>query len=373
MIKKIIYMNLSKIFLTIVSLLCFYNNAFPLAITHQLRPNGNFDTLALSNACSTIVGTSFSVRCNPALFPYSKGEGVLISASGKSDGDSIDNGRDLIFSPITEELIRKIFQQKNFNTFTLNSDFAFKTSVLEISYSPYYLLADLYLFNPAFPEVSLNLINHESLRLTSGLEVLQLPTAVAKFIFSAGASVYYFEHSYENTVFSLFDLTTTRPENLIKMKSRYGVGADVGFFLDNNSLLFPKLSLQIKNINSTLEDDSSENEAIIQAPQFLFDTYSTIGIGEKFQTAYGRFDLSCEIPFSDYFFLVSPAQIMFSGRYSIGLFSVLGSAGKYYQNVGLRFDSKNFNIGITYSREADMGAEQASMEQAVYTGVDIIL
>ena len=88
------------------------NCLYALTITHQLRPNGNFDTLSLANACSTITGTSFSVRCNPALFPYSKEEGILITGAGKSDGDSIDNGRDLIFDPITEPLIAASFRKK---------------------------------------------------------------------------------------------------------------------------------------------------------------------------------------------------------------------------------------------------------------------
>ncbi len=351
----------------------FATNALAIVTTHQLKPNGSIDTMSLGGACSTIPGTNFSVRCNPALFPYSKEEGVLIAIAGKADGDSIDNGRDLIFEPISETLIRKLFEEKNFNSFTFNSDFIFKTSFFELSYAPYYLLADIYIFNPAFPEISLNMANRENLRFTSGFTVGSMNFLTTEFTLTSGAGVYYYEHAYENTVFSLFDLTVENPEELIHIKTLYGVGADVGFFLDNNSSFFPRLAMQIKNMNSKLKTADTSSIPFLQTTQFLFETYSTVGIGKGIKTLYGGIDLSFEFPFYDYFGEVEMDHATISSRYNISLFSVLLGYGKFYKNIGLRFDSKNFNVGISYAQESDMGHLQSSVEKSVYTGIDIIL
>ena len=193
------------------------------------------------------------------------------------------------------------------------------------------------------------------------------------FTLSAGSSIYYYEHSYEKTVFSLFDLSFTEPEDLIKLKTIYGVGADVGMFLNNDSTFFPKLSIQIKNINSKVKDSSEVNQSTVQNTDFLFETYSTVGIGKDVSTRLGGLDFSLEFPFYEYFKQVSLKHSSFSTRYSLGLFSVLIGVGKFYQNIGLRFDSKNFNVGISYARESDMGSLQPSIENSVYTGVDIVL
>jgi hypothetical protein len=347
---------------------------FAFEVTHQLRPNSTYESTSLNNSCSTIEGSAFSSKCNPALFPYSKQEGITVSIIGKSDGDSIDNGRDLIFDPITETLLRRLFQETNFNSFTFNSDISFKNGLFEISYSPYYLLADLYLFNPAFPEISIQLVNRESLRLTSGTEISKFKLANNNYNFSVGSSIYYYEHTWSNTIFSLFDLSFNQPETLIQFQSEYGVAGDIGFFLNNDSFWLPKISMQVKNINSDLPiNQNNAASATSQTSALLFDTYSTIGLGKDFKTQYGRFDLNLEIPFIKFYEEIFSDQIMLGGRYNLSLFSILAGFGKYYQNFGLMFNSEGFNIGITYTREGDMGDFQPSAEQSVYTGIDIIL
>ncbi len=326
---------------------------------------------SLGSACSTTEGAEFSIKCNPALFPYTDEEGIVLSVIGKSDGDSIDNGQDLIFDPISEQLIRKLFQDKNYTSFTFNGDIEFKNSLFNLTYSPYYLLADLYLFNPAFPEISIHLVSRETIRLTSGMEVFNFSNS---FDLSFGSSIFYYEHSYENTVFSLFDLSIKKPEELISFSTVYGVAADIGFFLNNDSKFIPKLSLQVKNINSDLRiNESHAKSAFRQSSLFLFETYSQLGFGKSFKTKWGRFDLGIETYFTDIFKEVAPKQTQVGVSYQLGLFSVFSSLSKYYQNLGLRFSSKHFNVGVTYSREKDLGSFQNQHDDSVYTGVEISL
>ncbi len=316
----------------------------------------------------------FSTSCNMALFPYSDNSGIYISTIGKSDGDSIENGRDLIFDPITEDLIKRLFQETNFNSFTFNSDVSLKNQLFEISYSPYYLLADLYLFNPAFPEISLNLINRETLSLSSGLFLLGDKENPHDFKLTLGSKVFYFRQESANTLFSLFDLSFNQPEELIQLKNTYGVAADLSFFLDIPYDLIPNISMQLKNIGSKTKDE----EALVQsatrlAPRFLFETYATIGLGKTFKTQYGSFSYNIEHFIESYFEGFDINDTTIGGYYSLRLVSLFLGIGKFYQNIGLSFDSENFNVGISYSREKDIKDFQNRFEKSAYIGLTISL
>ncbi len=362
-----------KILLTLtVNLLSF--SLFSFEVTHQVRPDSSFETSALSGSCSTINESSFSTRCNPALFPYANKNGIGFFLIGKSDGDSLKNGQDLIFDPITESLIRRIFEERNFNSFTFNSDIVFKTSLFEISYSPYYLLADIFIFNPAFPEVSIHLVSRETLKISRGWELKEFKIGGHHFKTSFGVNLFYYKHLYENTVFSLFDLSFKKPEDLIRFKTISGISGDFGFFLGNNSLLIPNVSFQIKNIESKLKENKKFVEsAFQQSPLFLFEPYSLIGIGKKIITKYGSFFLNLEVPFNGYFDQLNISHSLIGGEYSLNFFSLYIGAGQNYKNIGMRFNSKTFNVGITYSIEKDMGSLQSEFEKTAYTGIEISL
>lgn len=335
---------------------------------HRLKPNSNYDSSTLNNSCSTMKGYEFSYRCNSALFPLSEQEGIFVTIVGKSDGDSIENGRKLIFDPIDEALIRKLFTEKNYSSFTFNGDISFTNSLFAISYTPYYLLADLYLFNPAFPEISLNLASYESLRFTSGHK-LNFDSSIVSF----GYSVFYYEYTYENTVFSLFDLSFQKPEELIRFKTKYGVAADLGVYIESFSFL-PRISFQLKNLNSKVKENETHTiSAIHHSPLMLFETYSQVGIGKTFNTLYGGIDINLELPLLGYFEEIYAKGASIGLKYDLRLFSFLLGVSQYYQSLGLKFNSNHFNVGISYSREADLGKIQQSHENAIYTGIDISL
>lgn len=350
------------------------NPAFALDVTHQIRQNATFDSLSLGNSCSLIEKSEIGTRCNPALSPYSKGEGIYFSVVAKSDGESIENGRELIFKPLSVELVKKLFEQSNYNSLTLNSDIIFRTSLFELTYSPYYLLADLLLFNPANPEISMHLVNRQTLRLTSGMEILRSKIGGDQFYLSAGASIFYYEHQYSKTRLTLFTLSTTPPDKLVQFQTEYGMASDLGFYLGNTHHYFPKLSLQVKNLGSKIKrDEDNVNSAYNQETLFLFEPYTTFGLGKEFLTDFGGIELSTQIPVEGLFEIPRWEYATLGFSYGLNLATIYMSANKYYQNVGVRFNSENFNVGITYTREQDLGDISQSKESSVYTGVDIIL
>jgi len=361
----------SKTIKRIIASLLITQIAFAFEVTHQIRPNSNFETMSLSQSCSTISGTSFSTLCNPALFSLSKVEGITLAVIGKGDGDSIDNGRDLIFDPITEDLIRKLFEEKNFNSFTFNSGIRFSTSLFEITYSPYFLLADLYIFNPAFPEISVNLINRESLRLTSGSEKI-VDQLFNRYDIYFGLSAFYYSMERSNAKFSLFDLVNTKPEELIKFDKESGFDGDIGLFFKTDYKYFADLSIQVKNVLDSVEDKSS-GEFASQKSRLLFERYTSTGLGKTFKTSYGGINLNLEFFHSGLYEEFYSDLTTLGFRYDLNLFSILSSVSKNYQNLGLLFRSENFNIGLSYARELDAELVQDKSDNSVYVGLEVVL
>lgn len=358
-----------KIIRKIIASVIFVN-AYAFDVTHQVRPNSNFETMSLSHSCSTIDGASFSSLCNSALFRLSDREGISLSLIGKADGDSIDNGRDLIFDPITEELIRKLFEEKNYNSFTFTSGIKFSTSLFDITYSPYYLMADLYIFNPAFPEISVNLINRESLRVTSGTDKVVENFLGYEVYF--GASAFYYSIESSNTVFSLFDLVNTNPEDLIIFSNSSGVDGDIGLFFKTDYAYFADISVQINNVADSVDLEET-NEFASQNIQLMFERYTSIGLGKSFKTVYGGLDLNLEFFHNDLFGDFQSELTSLGLRYDLNLFSILSGVSRNYQNVGLLFRSENFNIGLSYAREKDAPLVQENYDNSVYVGMEVVL
>lgn len=338
--------------------------------THQVRPNSSFESAALANSCSTMVNLDSASHCNPALFATTDSKGIEASVLGKSDGESIENGRDLILKPISEDLIRRLFQKRNFNSFTLSTDLAFRAGLFELSYSPYYLMADVFIYNPAFPEISLNLVNREVLRLTTG-GILQQDEEKT---LSWGISPYFYKHSYMNTNFSLLELSTTKPADLLKFQSLSGASADGGFFYENKSMPISRFAAQIKNITSKVTLNQSNALSFYQQTnRFMFEPYSSAAIGKNFVTPVGGFDLNLQANFDGYFQAFQPNFTTLSATYSLRLFSLLLAYSQRHENFGLKFTSKYFDVGLFYTREVDIGSYDNNREQSVYTGIGVKL
>lgn len=351
-------------------LFLFAGSASAFVVSHQVRPNSNFDAAALSNSCSTMVSLTAATQCNPGLFAVSQGQGIAVNLVGKSNGNSIDNGYDLIFKPVSEDLIRRLFQQRNFNSFSLSTDIVFRTKLFELSYSPYYLFADIFIYNPAFPEISLNLVNRETLRLTSGFKVYE----EGDRRLSWGASVFYYKHEHDNTNFSLLDLASTKPQDLIKFTSVTGGAADSGVFFEDKSWLISRFAAQVKNMNSKIRvDQNRAGSYYLQTNRFLFETYSSVAVGKNFRTSFGEFDLNLEAYSDGYFTSFQKDFVTASARYSLGLFALQAAYSRRYQNLGLRFNSKNFHVGIFYTEEADIGSYQSNKDRSIYTGLGMSL
>lgn len=351
----------------------FVSNLYAIEVTHVVSPGGNFLTASTGRSCSTFSVDRDSLSCNPAFFALAKTSGLQLSIVGKAEGSSIDTGKKLIFEPINENLIKGLFQKNSYNSFSFNSNISFFTPYFKLSYSPYFALADIFIFNPAFPEVSLALINRSTLSLSSGFSLNPLVNSGLVDL-SFGYAVNYYQQTASHNRFSLYDLSTTKPDQLIKFSDKKGVTPDIGFLLELKKLYSIKISTQVKNIATTYKlDKARASSAYYLEHKYIFETYSQVGIGKNFQTKYGGININIENFFEGYYQSFDYSRTTLGIRYDLGLFAILSAISKNYKTFGMHFLSQNFDIGLTYMNEKNIGKYQKNADNAVYLGVDFNL
>lgn len=365
-------MRNSLIFLVLIFIA---SDLFAIEVTHVLNPGGNFLTATTARSCSTYSVDRDSLSCNPALYALSKTSGLQLSVIGKAEGSSIDTGKKLIFEPITESLIKDLFQKNTYNSFSFNSNISFFTPYFKLSYSPYFALADILILNPAFPEISLALTNRSTLSLTSGFSLNPLFALNEDNVdFNFGYTINYFQQTISRDRFSLFDLSTSRPDQLIKFVDKQGITPDIGTLIEFKNLYSLKISAQIKNIATNYKVDQVRAASAYYLEHiFLFETYSQLGIGKNFQTQWGGININLEGFFENYFKEFDYSRSVLSMRYDLGLFYLISAFSKNDKTFGMHFLSQNFDIGLSYMNEKNIGNYQNKNDEAVYLGIDFNL
>ncbi|MBC7713719.1 MAG: hypothetical protein H7177_10285 [Rhizobacter sp.] len=361
-------------FKLIIGLMAFsVCNLHAIEVTHIVSPGGNFLTTSTARSCSTFSVDRDSVSCNPALYALSQAQGLQLSIVGKAEGSSIDTGKKLIFEPITESLIKDLFQKNSYNSFSFNSSISFFTPYFKLSYSPYFALADILIFNPAFPEISLALTNRSTLSLTSGFSLNPLFNSKSIDL-NFGYTLNFYQQTISQSRFSLFDLSSTKPDQLIKFTDKKGITPDLGTLLELKDLYSLKISAQIKNIATKYKiNEERAASAYYLEHKYIFETYSQLGIGKNFQTQYGGVNFNIEGFFESYYKSFDFSRTTVGLRYDLGLFALLSSISKNYRTFGMHFLSQNFDVGLTYISEKNIGRYQQNFDNGAYLGVDFNL
>ncbi len=331
-------------------LLSFGASAFP--VLHFIKPESTFSQIVTLDSCSTYLVSKDMVGCNPALFPYQKEEGLRMGLATITDGKSVEVGQKLLFDPIKEEFLREIFEKRPFNSWGANSYIQLRTSKFYLSYDPLSLNADVYVFNPSSPEVAMSLIKSNRLNLASGIEV----TNNDIFKASLGMKAYYYRSDVFQDSFFLSDLSSQDAKDLVRFKKKNGVAGDLGAFVQFANRYLPKLSFQVKNLNSAIhnKDDEVISESQMR-PVLVYEMYSKLGIGYDVKTDWGIFNAELNAPFNNTFEDLYNEYVCGSLSYSLSRFSSLVSYSKYQQAFGFNFGSKIASIGIFYGTTRPLG------------------
>jgi hypothetical protein len=338
----------------------------------MVKPFGNFDTTAMGNACSTLKDSREAISCNSALFPFNNSKLVSAYIVSSTDGSSVENTQKLVFKKVEQEFLRELFNEDNYLNFSMNSNIEFFTPYFALSYSPYYVLADILVSNPAFPEISVNLLRRSSLKLTSGVNLSE-KLGISWININAGGSLIHYRDKYSNSTFSLISLSSYDMDELIPFETKSPTVADVGTFFEVPTLKYlPQFSLQVKNLGSNHKIDKvkKESKRDIQT-SYLLENYSTVGLGYNFSLSYGQFFTGVDLPFYGVF--EKPNDYYSMGfKYSLNLFSAYASVAKYFETFGLKFATSNTAIGILYSHEKPIKGYNMRAANSVYLSLEFM-
>jgi hypothetical protein len=342
--------------------------AFP--VLHFIKPESSFTQIVTLDSCSTYLMTKDMVGCNPALFPYQKDEGLRLGLSTITDGESVEVGQKLLFDPIKEEFLREIFEKHPFNSWGGNSFIQFRTSKFYLSYEPILVNADVFVFNPASPEVAMSLVKSNRLNVTTGIEVTNNDFVQS----SLGIKAYYYRSEFFQDSFFLSDLTTQEADELIDFEKQNGIAGDIGAFFKFQNPWIPKVSLQVKNLGTTFKNEEKDILSESQMrPLLVYEQYSRAGIGYDYKTEWGILNAEVSAPFFRIYEDLYSEYIVGSLNYTLSRFSSSLSYSKYQQAFGFNFGSKLASIGIFYGSNQPLGDFSTQKEKVAGVRAEVSL
>ncbi len=331
--------------------------------------------MATNSACLGWTGVNHNYRCNPALFAFNEESNLSFQGMTKSDGASIDTGKKLIFEPITKEYLEELVNKNNLLTFTFDSNIDFSNKYFSLSYSPYYLISDLFIINPSFPEVAFFIASQKTLRLSSGFNLASYFNW--NFLdLSFGGTLFYYDRSVAKQNVLLIEIARFS-NNIVKFQDTKGIDLDLGGYLRLKDYIYlPYLSFQVKNLNTKYEIDKPKEQSVrYLEPFFLFERYSQAGIGYEIPTSFGEFRSELNLNYDGVFSSLYTDYMNISFQYSLKLISFIVVQSKNFQSYGFNFTSSIAQVGILYAKENQMprALKRDTKEDSIYMLLEVFL
>ncbi len=242
----------------------------------------------------------------------------------------------------------------------MDSRLEFNTNYFSVAYTPYYVVADTNVTNPAFPEVSMYLATKNELRVSSGWKL-------GRF-WSFGGGVAYDKIRYAQPNFSIFDLATAKPNQLIKFQNKYSLKADLGlsFWGQDYRGAIPNITFQAKNLMSAYKLNShSEASVNLLEPFALFETHYMTTLSYNITSKFGTFKPGIHGYYDENLSFYNNYYVLGLG-YDLGKFGTTVEGGPYKRSMGLFFNSSRVDMGVIYVQDKELGAIQDSYSQSVY-------
>jgi hypothetical protein len=335
------------------------SSAWGIGVYHEHRPFSTFESLSATSFCA-IDTIQAPFTCAPGLYGKKSRQNVSFNINLKADGDAVDNGQKLLLEEIDESTLRGIFEGENFNSFTFDSRIEFNTPYMSIYYSPYYLVADSLLQNPALPELSLFLAKKSDLGVASSYDPWSLV--------SLGARAGYQTIKSARSQLSLLDIATNDVDRLVKFESVYSPSVDLSasFWGTDFHPLLPYVTLQAKNLFSGhgLKRRNLEGADYLE-PFTLFEKHYQLTIGRIFLTDIGTLKIGVN-GFADAEEKVYDDFASLGVGYDLNKFSLNITGAKFRKSLGFVFKSRVMDIGLVYTNERELGELQTKYTDSVY-------
>lgn len=330
-------------------------------VLHLVGPDSSFTQISTLSSCTTFLGRTDAPDCNPALFAGSKEAWVRFGLATIADGDSIDTSQKLLFDSVKEPFLEELFNERAFTTAGMNSSIDFRTPYFQLSYDPVSVTADVFVFNPAFPEVAMSLVKSKRLGATTGTLLWQ----ESDQSLSVGGTLFYYQRREFLGEFALVDLATNEVNELIVFENESGPAGDLGMAFQSGASWFPDLSLLVKNLGSKFDFNEADlNSERKLRPVLVYETHSRVGVGKSWSTEFGGFGAEINLPFDGVYAAYYPDYASVSGTYQLGGFDWNLGLARFQQVTGFRFSSRNTAVGIFFARTQPLGRFRDEVERS---------
>lgn len=327
--------------------------------------------MATAGACLTSYFDFEATSCNPAIFAFHEEKSLDLNLIGKTAGSGIETLKKFVFQDIEKSFLSELFEENSFISWSGNSEISFTTPSFKLSYTPYYVLIDSLVFNPALPQVSLIILDRHSLSLTSGFELSE-KLGIDKYArIGIGAGLSYHWDNYFRGSFNILDLALNDVEDVISFEKRDHFTASPSFIVIPNASWIPTFAITVQNLFSKYDVRESDLESPFTIEtRNQFETVTRLGLGHEFYTKFGLFSGALQLPFEGFFggFINSPSL---SFTYDLDLFSLYVGIQEYSQTTGLYFRSPNTTIGILYSYERELKGFNVNRDDAIYLSISL--
>jgi hypothetical protein len=351
-------------------LLALVRTAQAAPVLHLVSPDSSFTQITTLSGCSTFIRRTDAPECNPALFAGSKEAWVRFGLATIADGDSVDTSQKLLFDSVKEPFLEELFNERAFTTAGMNSSIDFRTPYFQLSYDPVSVTADVFVFNPAFPEVAMSLVKSKRLGATSGMTLWQ----ESDQSLSVGGTVFYYQRREFLGEFALVDLATSEVEDLIVFENESGPAGDLGVAFQGGAGWVPDVSLVVKNLGAKFDFDEADLKSERKLrPVLVYETHSRLGVGKSWATEYGGFGTEVSLPFDGVYAAYYPEYASIAAAYQLGGFDWNLGVARFQQVTGFRFSSKNTAVGIFFARTQPLGRFRDEEERSAGVQLGVTL
>jgi hypothetical protein len=297
-------------------------------------------------ACS-LHPSAMTFHCNPARYGENDFIGIRGHLALRAQQNAIETTNDLLFETLTKESITKLFDQQDFQTFSLNTRVEALYPTVGVSFVPINALAGIKIINPSLPELQATAIQQSVWRLHTAKRWDDLPSVGVDSI-SLGVSPYYFERRTVEVQTTVLDLVVKDVEEYVKERRSFGVSADLGLNVAFKSSYLPELALRMDAVTEGV--DAEDSRMPVSLARYV-QAMSSVELGKTHRTDWGDVYAAGRLPFIGRYGRPLWLDSSVSLSYRVPNLEVLAGYSPYVRSFGFIFSARVYNLGLQYTNE----------------------
>ncbi|MCB0406580.1 MAG: hypothetical protein KDD34_00170 [Bdellovibrionales bacterium] len=288
--------------------------------------------MVLGSSCGTLIATSYSLPCHPALLPLESSQNFVANIFLGEHYQRVNAYRKDIQNKDEFGVIEKLFEEQKALQLQAGSALWVKSKYFSFSYIPLYMSYFSELKNRSYPQVDLKVYIEESLQLQGALPIQWDNTVI-----SLGLQGRAVDRKFIFQEFALFDVLSDPSQ--LKIQSHKSLFLEPGIVILQDTDWKPRLTAQLKNLQVHHSGD--------RPPSELVGAFVDTGIGTSVPITFGNLDLG--ISYRHDREITDPwDRISFGTHYGLGLVATDLSLAQDAFSLGVSTQFLSARTGVAY-------------------------